>query len=240
MTTEVVDRFLQKPDYSPGALIQYAVASADAIKRGSIPGDELQFYEQTAIAAYIVEDTALLEVCFQKLTKAVPNTERLEALEVALREKKVDGTSRSQWKRRIAKMEGREKINELVSYLEIYAVDTEALAHLASCYQEAGLHAQAVWCLHDVLLSIHTAYPIHAQLGDVYYVQENYKEALRYYLRSVELCDGYLRGLIGAKKCALQIKNGQLVERIDKDINAVLANPGERSRQEVEDARSIL
>ena len=43
-------------------------------------------------------------------------------------------------------------VEELVAFLDIYAVDSEAWAELAEIYVQQGCHAQAIFCLEEVLL----------------------------------------------------------------------------------------
>lgn len=96
-------------------------------------------------------------------------------------------------------------ISALTSFLSNSPTDGEAWAELADLYFTQGLHAQAIFCLEEVILIYPNAYNIFARLGEVSYIgtqsgtigQSNYTTSLRYYLRAVELCDDYLRAFYG-------------------------------------------
>lgn len=80
---------------------------------------------------------------------------------------------------------------------------------LAEFYLELGMYSQAIYSLEEVLLIIPNAYNVHARLGEVNAVyaadgggnQElaRLEASVKWYCRSVELCDGYLRGWYGLK-----------------------------------------
>ncbi|KAF3942065.1 hypothetical protein ABW19_dt0202707 [Dactylella cylindrospora] len=100
-------------------------------------------------------------------------------------------------------------ISALTSLLDVNPTDAEAWTQLAEYYFEISMYSQAIYCLEEVLLIIPNAYNIHARLGEINYVAaeaagakdvvERLEGSLRWYLRAVELCDGYLRGYYGVK-----------------------------------------
>lgn len=105
-----------------------------------------------------------------------------------------------------------EAIKALTQLLSHSPTDGESWSKLADLYFSQGLYPQAVFSLEEVLLIHPNAYNIHARIAETLYVSgENTVEALtdamRYYCRSVELCQWYLRGWYG-----LKIVTGQLLK----------------------------
>ncbi|KAF3906299.1 hypothetical protein ABW20_dc0103111 [Dactylellina cionopaga] len=103
-----------------------------------------------------------------------------------------------------------EAISALAALVDLTPTDAEAWSQLAEYYLEISMYPQAIYCLEEVLLILPNAYNIHARLGEVNYIAvetapsggkdtEKLETSLRWYLRSVELCDGYLRGYYGIK-----------------------------------------
>ncbi|KAK6340790.1 hypothetical protein TWF696_009110 [Orbilia brochopaga] len=105
-----------------------------------------------------------------------------------------------------------EAIAALTALLDLNPTDAEAWAQLAQYYFEIAMYSQAIYCLEEVLLILPNAYNVHARLGEINYIVadsgggggkesilERLEASLRWYLRSVELCDGYLRGYYGIK-----------------------------------------
>lgn len=125
-------------------------------------------------------------------------------------------TPRLTWKpvikRRItfAKSLGRvgEAVRLLVEYLDVYYSDADAWAELADLYTELSLFDNASFCWSEVVLLKPHDHLTHASYADSLYAQSLEQPssqliyvALKEYLRSVELCDDYLRGFCGVKVC---------------------------------------
>jgi tetratricopeptide (TPR) repeat protein len=98
-----------------------------------------------------------------------------------------------------------EAITALTKLLAHSPTDAEAWSHLAVLYRSQGLYAQSAFCLEECLLVYPNAYNIHARLGETAYIgaanneSEALAEAARYFCRSVELCEWYLRGWYGLR-----------------------------------------
>ncbi|KAL9020208.1 MAG: hypothetical protein Q9185_002491 [Variospora sp. 1 TL-2023] len=98
-------------------------------------------------------------------------------------------------------------INALVELLAASPTDIESWAELAEHYVSQGLYQQAEFCLEEILLSTPNAWNVHARLGEVLFVSTgtcpdrigSLTESVRRFCRSIELCDGYIRGLYGLK-----------------------------------------
>lgn len=121
-------------------------------------------------------------------------------------------------KRRVALLRsiGRvpESVSVLISLLDISPTDAEAWAELADLYFSQGLYSQAVFALEEVLILQPNAWNVHARLGEVLFVAAKssdntgqLSEALKRFSRSIELCDGYLRGYYGLKLTTKQLLN---------------------------------
>lgn len=111
--------------------------------------------------------------------------------------------------------------------LEASPTDIEAWTELSDLYLSKGLYPQAEFCLEEVLLAAPNAWnvcsrfqvaltltdhllQIHARLGEILYISTSSNsndgsigkilgESVRRFCRSIELCDGYLRGYYGLK-----------------------------------------
>ncbi|KAI9674664.1 MAG: hypothetical protein M1817_001567 [Caeruleum heppii] len=129
---------------------------------------------------------------------------------------KEDPTNMPIAKRRIALLRsvGRpvDAISALVQLLDSSPTDGEAWSELSDLYVSQGQHAQAIFCLEEVLLIVPNAWNMHARMGELYYASSTVKdgesegrsrkglvEAMRRFCRSIELCEDYLRGLYGLK-----------------------------------------
>ncbi|MCJ1387029.1 hypothetical protein MMC17_010158 [Xylographa soralifera] len=127
-----------------------------------------------------------------------------------------DPTNMPVMKRRIALLQSlgmqSEAIQALVELLQISPTDAEAWVELSALYLAQAMHSQAFYCLEEVLLIYPTAWNVHARLGEVHFIssfspgeanetsiERALTEAIRRYCRSIELCDGYLRGYYGLK-----------------------------------------
>jgi len=103
-----------------------------------------------------------------------------------------------------------EAITQLVNLLDVSPTDAEAWSELADIYVSQGLLDQAIFALEEVLLIQPNAWNIHATIAEVVYQSSQgvtntsnlsriLAESLRRYLRSIELCENYLRGYYGLK-----------------------------------------
>ncbi|KAK9368356.1 hypothetical protein V1509DRAFT_623839 [Lipomyces kononenkoae] len=105
-------------------------------------------------------------------------------------------------------------ITELLKLVDNFPSDAESWAELASAYLDAGMYAQSIFALHEVLLLVPLAYNINALVGETLLlyvsslqsstntthslaVEEKLIEAVKFFLRSVELCEDYVRGWTG-------------------------------------------
>ncbi|KAI0129297.1 tetratricopeptide [Hypoxylon sp. NC0597] len=119
-------------------------------------------------------------------------------------------------KRRVALLRSMRRISEsvsaLISLLDISPTDAEAWGELADLYFSEGLYPQAIFALEEVLVLQPNAWNIHARLGEVLFIAAKstdnagqLAEALKRFSRSIELCDGYLRGYYGLKITTKQL-----------------------------------
>jgi len=118
-------------------------------------------------------------------------------------------------KRRIALLKSMgqlpEAIAQLNTLLRASPTDAEAWAELADLYLSQGLLDQSIFCLEEVLLVQPNAWNIHAKIAEIIYMSSAsasgnavelariLAESMRRYLRSIELCENYLRGFYGLK-----------------------------------------
>ncbi|MCJ1270834.1 hypothetical protein MMC22_010731 [Lobaria immixta] len=131
-------------------------------------------------------------------------------------------------KRRIALLCGLSRtadaIDALVELLDASPTDIEAWTELSDLYLSKGLYSQAEFCLEEVLLVAPNAWNIHARLGEILYISTSnssdgsvgkiLSESVRRFCRSIELCDGYLRGYYG-----LKIASDRLLASLSKNPN---------------------
>ena len=99
-----------------------------------------------------------------------------------------------------------EAINALVELLGSSPTDIEAWAELSDLYLDQGLLRQACFCLEEILLVAPNAWNIHARLGELLILSSItgdtelfLNDSIRRCCRSIELCDGFLRGFYGLK-----------------------------------------
>lgn len=115
-------------------------------------------------------------------------------------------------KRRIALLRSlnrhEEAVSALVDYLEAFPTDAEAWCELADLYQSNAMSAQAIFSLEEALLVTPNSWNLHAQLGELLYISttaadqnnnitQNLARSVKHFLRSLELCENYIRGLYG-------------------------------------------
>ncbi|KAL7271801.1 Inositol phosphatase SIW14 [Rhizina undulata] len=119
-----------------------------------------------------------------------------------------DATNMPIEKRRIAVLQSlnrpEDAIKALTELLDHSPNDAESWAQLSALYFSQGLYAQSIFCLEEVILILPNAYNIFARLGEISYVSgftniDTLTESMRYFARSVELCEWYLRGWYGLK-----------------------------------------
>ncbi|MCJ1474690.1 hypothetical protein MMC13_003350 [Lambiella insularis] len=127
-----------------------------------------------------------------------------------------DPTNMPITKRRIALLQslGRQSgaIGALIELLEVSPTDAEAWTELSALYLSQAMFSQAAFCLEEVLLIYPNAWNIHARLGEILFISSllpgsasetstemTLTEAIHRFCRSIELCDGYLRGFYGLK-----------------------------------------
>jgi tetratricopeptide (TPR) repeat protein len=99
-------------------------------------------------------------------------------------------------------------IHELVSYLDTFYTDADAWLELAELYQSMNAFERANYCFGEaVLINPHNHFN-HLQYADSFYTlslqqpgASHLDNALREYLRAIELCDNLLRGFCGVKAC---------------------------------------
>ncbi|KAI4148532.1 MAG: hypothetical protein L6R39_002769 [Caloplaca ligustica] len=140
-------------------------------------------------------------------------------------------------KRRIALLRGLSReadaINAVADLLAVSPTDTEAWAELADLYIAQGLYQQAEFCLEEILLSAPNAWNVHARLGEILYVSAAASQdqiaaladSVRRFCRSIELCDGYIRGCYGLKTAS-----EDLISVIKSASHGAAQNPsGERN-----------
>ncbi|KAL6242347.1 Inositol phosphatase SIW14 [Rhinocladiella similis] len=120
-------------------------------------------------------------------------------------------------KRRIALIRSigrpQEAITDLVEFVDSFPTDMEAWCELSDLYQTQGCSSQAIFCLEEALLITPNAWNLHARLGELEYMagvsapdspegRDHLSLAVKRFSRSIELCDGYLRGFYGLKLVA--------------------------------------
>lgn len=107
----------------------------------------------------------------------------------------------------------KEAVSVLVAYLDVYYSDADAWAELAEIYSSCYEYAKAAFCCAEVVLLKPEEHISHVCYADALLAQATAEDsvtllyvALREYLRSIELCDDYIRGFCGARICCLCIK----------------------------------
>jgi tetratricopeptide (TPR) repeat protein len=231
-------------------LAQYApvfLASPEATKDTQ---ETWFLYEQLLLASLRTKDDHSARLCLQRLGDRFgldsPRIQALtglydeatatsrQSLEDILRRYdsilKSDPTNSPVEKRRIALLQslGRpeDAISALTKLLEYSPTDAEAWAHLAPLYRSQGMYAQSIFCLEEVLLIQPNAYNVHACLGETVFIAASNNdadalaEAARYFCRSVELCEWYLRGWYGLRLVtdrilSLSVKNGMDIKKAE-------------------------
>lgn len=131
-------------------------------------------------------------------------------------------------KRRVALLQsiGRTEsaITTLTKTLEHSPTDAESWSHLASLYRAQGLYTQSIFCLEEVLLIHPNAYNIHARLGEVIFISSSLDDpealslSVKYFCRSVELCEWYIRGWYGLKLVTKHLMAACLTEPKRTDV----------------------
>ncbi|KAH0558807.1 hypothetical protein GP486_004552 [Trichoglossum hirsutum] len=130
-----------------------------------------------------------------------------------------------------------EAISALVKLLDMSPTDAEAWSELSDLYLSQGLYQQAIFSLEEVLLIAPNAWNIHARMGEVIFislnasvsandvdVEKGLSESMRWFCRSIELCDDYLRGYYG-----LKFMSGRLLPLLSKNHNGASTSGGAES-----------
>ena len=117
-------------------------------------------------------------------------------------------------KRRIALMKSvgrpQDAIKDLVDFVDSFPTDMEAWCELGHLYHSQGCISQAIFCLEEAIIIAPNAWNLHARLGELEYLagtsttegveaEKHLSQAVQRFSRSIELCDGYLRGFYGLK-----------------------------------------
>lgn len=120
-----------------------------------------------------------------------------------------------------------EAISSLIQLLGATPTDAEAWCELAELYHSQGMCPQAIFSLEEALLGVPHAWNVHARLGEILYIYAGSLEdeamcrqlhsSIRHFCRSVELCDGYLRGFYGLALATARLSVDKLPETISKD-----------------------
>ncbi|KAF2671413.1 tetratricopeptide repeat domain-containing protein [Microthyrium microscopicum] len=116
-------------------------------------------------------------------------------------------------KRRVAVLKSLNRIPEaikrLTELLDMSPTDAESWAELSDLYLSQGMSDQAIFCLEELLIVQPNAWNMHAKIGEILYASVDssttnalelariYSESMRRFLRSIELCENYLRGYYG-------------------------------------------
>ncbi|KAI9808290.1 MAG: hypothetical protein M1825_004747 [Sarcosagium campestre] len=146
----------------------------------------------------------------------------LKRYEVILKE---DPTNNPIAKRKVALLRSLSRpidaIAALVKLLEASPTDPEAWSELSELYLSQGLFAQAMFSLEEVLLMAPNAWNIHARMGELIYMStlssdsshesgpdRRLVDSMRWFCRSIELCDDFLRGYYGLKLVTSRLLSG--------------------------------
>ncbi|KAI4161874.1 MAG: hypothetical protein LQ342_004565 [Letrouitia transgressa] len=121
-------------------------------------------------------------------------------------------------KRRVVLLRGLSRTNDaiaaLVDLLGASPTDIEAWAELSDLYMSQRMFPQAAFCQEEILLVAPNAWNTHARLGEILYISAAstsdpapmLTESVRRFCRSIELCDGYIRGYYGLKVAATRLR----------------------------------
>ncbi|KAF2863659.1 hypothetical protein K470DRAFT_210371 [Piedraia hortae CBS 480.64] len=150
-----------------------------------------------------------------------------------------DDTLLSLQKRRAAllKSMGKEKeaVEAMIDLLDVSPSDAETWAELRDTYVKHGMLEQAVYCQEEVLLTVPNSWAQNARMGELLVrsadgqAEEMLRAGLGYLLRSVELCEGYLRGWYGVKVAARRLmelkgdkETGKVEEMATRELGEAL------------------
>lgn len=139
----------------------------------------------------------------------------------------------------------KEYIEELLKIADITPTDPEVWTELGEAYYSAGQYPQAIHSLQETLVLTPHAYNIFARIGEVQhtYVSRNHSllfsekfeylsQAVRQFLRSVELCPVYVRGWAGVQVVSQEIlklpEAANKLSETDKSRYTDLAEVAER------------
>ncbi|KAK9454056.1 hypothetical protein V1511DRAFT_502598 [Dipodascopsis uninucleata] len=125
-----------------------------------------------------------------------------------------------------------EAMAELLKLADNFPTDAEIWSQLATMYLESGMFAQSLFALHEVLLVYPLAYNICALIGEIGLkfadsvkstggnnssaIEERLIESAKFFLRSIELCEDYVRGWAGVLTSTKKILE---IEKPTRDIS---------------------
>ncbi|OLL25256.1 TPR repeat protein oca3 [Neolecta irregularis DAH-3] len=169
-------------------------------------------------AALLTSNNELANQCLARLTDRFPTSPRvkvlqgmtleaqgktLEALKFYEKCLEEDSTNIAIMKRKEAvfKSAGRtgDSIKLIISILDSFPTDSESWSELAELYISIDLMTQAAFCFEELIVLNPYSYSTFARYGEVVFLQGEYQDSLKAFLRSVELCNGYARGWYGVK-----------------------------------------
>lgn len=112
----------------------------------------------------------------------------------------------------------KEYIDELLKIADTIPTDSELWAELGEAYYSSGQYPQAIHALQETLLLTPHAYNIFARIGEVQHTLvvrnsslpfsekfEYLSQAVKHFLRAVELCPVYVRGWAGVQVASQEI-----------------------------------
>ncbi|SMQ52143.1 unnamed protein product [Zymoseptoria tritici ST99CH_3D7] len=125
-------------------------------------------------------------------------------------------------------------VDAVVNLLDTSPTDAEAWAEVGELYARAGMWEQSIFAWEEVVLLLPNAWNVQAKLGEVLFAASRGREeggegvrvlaeSMRRFGRSVELCDGYLRGFYG-----LKVTTTKLMDALPTAKNSRM-EPGELS-----------
>lgn len=145
-------------------------------------------------------------------------------------------------------------IEGLLRLIDMRPLDYGNWCELAQVYYDNGQLEECHYCLLEVLVGVPMAYNIWAKMGEISLLldklsskngQEYLKNAVRYFSRSVEICDNYSRGWCGLYVALQRLKNSdEMVYTKLKGITQIrlkeLINGQEVNPKEIDNIKLIL
>ncbi|KIM28171.1 hypothetical protein M408DRAFT_70298 [Serendipita vermifera MAFF 305830] len=175
--------------------------------------DVWDFLEQMAVAALDIGQLELADDCIQRLAEQFPKSPRVEVLQGQRIEAKdldmaikyyetlldADETNVAAWKRLISVLRQQNKmdrcISELTEFLDTFYSDLEGWLELADIYASVNLYTRSLQALSHALL-LAPQNPFHTlHFAETAYTANDIPLAIRYFLRTTELCGDDSRGV---------------------------------------------